>query len=82
MSDRPSAFQTAHGMAWYPEDAESRIFVDRLATYRGSAVLLIRSQWVGSTVDDGERLQITVSPKGRNVRVHGRDGREWRPVDE
>jgi len=77
MSERPKAFQTTHGMAWYPEDSDTYIFVDRMATIRGQAVLGVRSVYDGG--ESMTRLQIIVSKGGRSIRVFDDSGRQWRP---
>lgn len=81
MSDRPNAWITAYGMAWEPEDAVTTILVDRLATFRGSALLGIGVLAPGRPGLEGseqiEGLHISISPKGRSIRVFDRrSGRE------
>lgn len=85
MSDRPKAFQTAHGMAWYPENADTMIFVSRMAELYGSALLSLHVR----TKDRPEvgqlpRLQIAVSKKGRSVRVwrQSKEGEPWIELKE
>ncbi len=70
MSDRPKAFQTDYGMAWYPSDAESIITVERLNTVNGRAVLQIVARDRTQGIDNAAILQVTVSRKGRVIRTY------------
>ena len=68
---RPQAFTTEHGMMWYPDGATTYISVTRMANLYGSAVLGldVRAKPDHLEVGDLPRLQISVSPGGRSVRV-------------
>lgn len=70
MSDRPTAFSTDYGMAWYPEDSEAHIFVERLATLNGRAVLSVRSERKGIPTDQAPFVEIAVSKGGRRITVY------------
>lgn len=70
MNDRPKAFQTEYGMAWYPEDAESIIMVNRIGTLNGRAVLQIVARDRTQKIDDAAILEVTVSRKGRVIRTY------------
>ena len=70
MSRRPQAFTTDYGMAWYPEDSEAHIFVERLATLNGRAVLSIRSERTGVPTEDAPFVEIVVSKGGRRITVY------------
>ena len=68
MVNRPDAFPTARGFAWYPEDATSVIQVTRMANVNGTAVVGVHSTYDGGD-GRGPRLQISVSPGGRSIRA-------------
>lgn len=70
MTDRPRAFPTEYGMAWYPEDSEAMIFVERLATLNGRAVLRVWARTADQDMDDAAILEVTVSKKGRAIRTY------------
>ena len=69
MSRRPQAFTTDYGMAWVPEEAESVIVVERMATLNGRAVLQIVSYTEGDDTPKAT-VQVTVSKKGRTIRTY------------
>jgi len=71
MSDRPRTFTTQYGMAWYPKDSEAMIFVDRLATIDGRAILRVRVLNADcSAPEDAIVLEIAVSRGGRVIRTY------------
>ena len=67
---RPRAFATQYGWAWYPEDSEAIIRVDRVATLRGRSVLRIVARTADQDIDDAAILEVTVSRKGRVIRTY------------
>ena len=70
MSERPQAFATEYGMAWYPEDAESIITVERLSTVNGRAVLQITARTRDQDIDNASCLQVSISKKGCRIRTY------------
>ena len=73
MSDEPTAFGTGYGFGWYPEGSDARIFVDRVATVNGVAIIGVRVADPKGEEPDRyartPRLEIAVSRKGRSIRV-------------
>lgn len=63
----PIWYPTDYGFRWLPKEATAEITVERIANFRGTAVLGIRT--------DHDEVQVTISPGGRSIRV-------WRGSEE
>jgi len=70
MSKRPAAFPIDYGRAWYAEDSEAYIFVERMATIDGRAVLSVRAMREGVSFDDAPFVELSVSRKGQRITVY------------
>lgn len=66
MSATFPGWDTPYGFKWGPAT------IERMADFPQGLVMSLKT-------DGGRDLQIYVSAKGKSVRIHDKDGTEWKP---